>query len=104
MTSLQIDMLHVMSFTQWMTANEIRVKLEVECDRTFRDSNIPIIFTLSWLQIRGWIESQPDEMTAEEIERAKGGAKRFVYRRAKNGSRLPDLPPSWILGTTKQPA
>lgn len=97
MTNLQIDILNVMSFNEWLSVKEIRRKLEVESDRSFGEFNTKILTALWGLDDKGWIESKPSEsITNEELAIRHNSALCFSYRKIKNGRRIPEKRSSWF--------
>lgn len=96
MTNLQIDILNVLSFNEWLPIKDIRKKLEVECDRSFGDWSNAIITDLIILRNGDWVESKPDDNMTEEELAVRRGCRRFLYRKIKNGRRIPEKRSSWF--------
>lgn len=97
MTNIQIDILSVMSFNDWLLVQEIQKRLEVEHDYKFSSiMSSDVFLNVMSLKGKGWVESKPDEtLTEEELEKRKGN-RRFVYRRKRNGTPLPNKKVNWV--------
>jgi DNA-binding PadR family transcriptional regulator len=88
MTNLEIDILKVMSYSEWMTVLQIEKKLKVECNRKLWFTSIhPYVWRL---ENKNWLEYKREEGT----EKNKN-IPRYYYRKCRNGRAIPEKQLIW---------